>query len=202
MPIHLHFFSVREVIIYSVIEAVLPDSKIVKAKEDIVLLHKWVSEQTNTKVTFKLLWQGSRDGYTAAAFHNKCNNQGATLTVIVSDKGNVFGGYTKESWGYSPSGGTYKYDSTAFVYSLTHKTKCARQKNQSYSICDGSGYGPIFGGGCDIIIVDNCNTSNYNYCRPNHSGYSSYELPPGADNTYLAGSCNFYVKEIEVYSVT
>ena len=121
--------------------------------------------------------------------------------MIVSNNGKIFGGYTSESWGFAGSSYAYKYDATAFIYSLTHKAKCATQKNTSYSIQDNGGYGPIFGGGYDICIYDNCNTSTSNFCQPNNPGGSSYALPPGADNTFLAGSYNFTVTEIEVYQV-
>jgi hypothetical protein len=120
--------------------------------------------------------------------------------VVVSNNGKIFGGYTSESWGFAGNSSAYKYDATAFIYSLTHKAKCATQKNTSYSICDQGTYGPTFGGGNDIRIYDNCNTRGDNYCDPNQ-GNSSYALPPGADNTFLAGSYNFTVTEIEVYQV-
>ena len=34
-----------------------------------------------------------------------------------------------------------------------------------------------------------------------HNGNNCYEIPQGTDNTFFAGSYNFTVKEIEVYSV-
>ena len=111
------------------------------------LLNKWVFEAVGGNLRYDLLWKGSRDGFTASAFHSKCNGKGATLTVIMSEHNKLFGGYTSESWGFGGSGSCYKYDPTAFVYSLTHETKCSKQKNTSYSICDNSAYGPIFGGG-------------------------------------------------------
>ena len=122
--------------------------------------------------------------------------------MIVSNHDRIFGGYTSVSWGYNGtnSSGKYQYDATAFIYSLTHKAKCATQRNKDYSIEDYYGHGPIFGGGNDICIYNNCNTTTNNYCETNHSD-SSYQLPPGADNTFLAGSYYFSVKEIEVYQV-
>ena len=141
--------------------------------------------------------------YEASTFHSKCNGKGATVTIIVSNNDKLFGGYTSESWGYgtTPNSPADKYDATAFIYSLTHKAKCDKQKNTQYSIHDIYNYGPRFGGGCDIAIFDNCNTDTGNYCDPNRPPYSSYELPNGPDNTFMAGSKNFTVKEIEVYQV-
>ena len=172
---------------------------LLKTKEDILLVHKWVSETLKATAKYQLLWQGTTDGYAASTFHTKCNGKGPTLTVIQSDKGNVFGGYTSEQWGFCGSGGAYKYDPTAFVYSLTHKAKCDKQKDKEHSIDDNSGCGPLFGynpsSGSDIDIDNNCNTET-NYCN-----LGSYELPPGGDENFLAGSHTYTVKEIEVYAV-
>ena len=140
---------------------------------------------------FTQLWKGSQDGFGAATFHSKCNNKGPTLTVIKSNNDKIFGGYTSEPWRSRDSWGA---DSNAFIFSLTHKMK-SKTGDSSSSIYDDSRYGPRFGGGYDIIIHDNCNTAN-NSCTP-----STYALPPGANNTFLAGSQNFTVKEIEVYAV-
>ena len=157
-----------------------------------------MAEAAGGKVTFQLLWKGSRDNFKAATFHSKCDRVGPTVTVILSTKDKVFGGYTSEPWGFDTTGKrAFKYDPTAFVYSLTHKAKCATQKDQQYSIADNSSLGPCFGYGHDIYIGDSCNTYTGNYCAP-----VTYELPAGADSqTFLAGSYNYTVKEIEVYAV-
>ena len=64
------------------------------------LLNKWVFEAVGGNLRYDLLWKGSRDGFTASAFHSKCNGKGATLTVIMSEHQKLFGGYTSESWGF------------------------------------------------------------------------------------------------------
>jgi hypothetical protein len=43
---------------------------------------------------FKLLWRGSRDGFTAKEFHLRCDGRANTLTLIADTDGNVFGGFT------------------------------------------------------------------------------------------------------------
>eukprot|EP01022_Parablepharisma_sp_SALTPOND_P016742 TRINITY_DN2528_c0_g1_i1.p1 TRINITY_DN2528_c0_g1~~TRINITY_DN2528_c0_g1_i1.p1 ORF type:complete len:507 (-),score=47.31 TRINITY_DN2528_c0_g1_i1:59-1504(-) len=168
---------------------------IVKDTEDGLLLQKWVAEACENKnVHFKLLWKGSVDGFEAGMFHMKCDDKGPTLTIILSNHDRVFGGYTTKSWGDKG----YVYDPAAFTYSLTHKTKHAKQRITGASIYPLSYYGPIFGGGYDIAIHDNCNIDNKNFSDGGHT----YEFPPGVNKeTYLAGSYYFTVKEIEVYSV-
>jgi hypothetical protein len=48
----------------------------------------------------QLLFKGSEsgDGWNASDFHRKCDYQGATLTVIKSSAGKVFGGFASVSW--------------------------------------------------------------------------------------------------------
>ena len=46
------------------------------------------------------LFRGSRDGFTAGAFHEKCDKKGETITIIRNeDNGqkNIFGGYSSKS---------------------------------------------------------------------------------------------------------
>jgi hypothetical protein len=43
---------------------------------------------------FWLLWQGDRDGFRAREFHRCCDGHTDTLTVILDQQGNVFGGFT------------------------------------------------------------------------------------------------------------
>ena len=103
---------------------------IVTTAEEAKQLQDWVEESASGKVRFELLWKGTRDGFGASVFHAKCNNKGPTLTVIKSNNDKIFGGYTSIPWVGS---GTSKHDATAFIYSLSHKTKCATQKD-TYSI--------------------------------------------------------------------
>ena len=52
---------------------------------------------------WRLLFRASRDGFTASAFHSKCDNKGPTITVVKSSS-NIFGGFTEMPW-TSPDGG-------------------------------------------------------------------------------------------------
>jgi len=59
------------------------DSKLLTFQFHRILI-KWIGNQ---KRDLKLLYRGTRDGYHAADFHNKCNNKGATLIIIKSTNG-------------------------------------------------------------------------------------------------------------------
>ncbi len=47
---------------------------------------------------WKLIYRASEHGYTAKSFHQYCDDQGPTLVIIKSREGNIFGGYTTQSW--------------------------------------------------------------------------------------------------------
>ncbi len=89
------------------------DSKIISAEQE-----KPLQALTSlTKKSFHLLWRGSRDGFDGKVFHSLCDGKPNTLTVIKSENGCIFGGYTSEPWS-SDEG--FRTDSSAFLYSLTN----------------------------------------------------------------------------------
>jgi len=49
-------------------------------------------------LSLELIFNSSTDGYTASAWHSKCDNQGDTLTITKTTNGQVFGGYTNIPW--------------------------------------------------------------------------------------------------------
>jgi hypothetical protein len=62
---------------------------------------------------FELLYRGSRDGMTAAAFHGKCDGKGPTLVLVAGQSEGqpvcVFGGYASKSWERGPESGEASY---------------------------------------------------------------------------------------------
>jgi len=150
--------------------------------------------------TWILIYRASQDGFEASSFHAKCDDQPNTLTVIKSTNDNVFGGYTEQSW----SGiGIYKADPNSFIFSLINKlNKPLKIKwSQNYGICCNISYGPIFGGGNDLLIADKSNTNTNSYSNLSHSyTHPEYEHGSNEAKLFLAGSLNFQVSEIEVYT--
>jgi hypothetical protein len=61
-------------------------------------------------------YQGSRDGFKIAEFHKRCDDDKCTLTIILSTKGNILGGYTPLAW--SSSGGYQRGDSFSSFCSI------------------------------------------------------------------------------------
>src|SRR5207248_10896273 len=73
----------------------------------------------NNPYDFNLLYRASRDGYTAAAFHEKCDNKGATIVIAkIKNSEQIFGGYSSLFWDKS---GVYKSADDSFIFSFTDK---------------------------------------------------------------------------------
>ncbi|KAA0719445.1 Interferon-induced protein 44-like [Triplophysa tibetana] len=65
-----------------------------------------------------LLFKASVHGYTATAFHQKCNTQGPTVVVAYNNTGYVFGAYTCKNYAQT---GHYIVDEKAFLFSFNDK---------------------------------------------------------------------------------
>ncbi|XP_028666571.1 interferon-induced protein 44-like [Erpetoichthys calabaricus] len=106
-------------------------------------------------VTFCLLYKASVHGYTAAAFHSKCDNQGPTLTVGFNNSGFVFGGYINRS--YAQTGG-YLADEKAFLFSFKRaepqiKPLHIAVTNAANAFYDAANSGPNFG--TNLVFLSN-----------------------------------------------
>ena len=130
-------------------------------------------------------------------FHEFCDNIPGTISIIKSNSGNMFGGYTSKSW----TSGYYKYvleclkDENAFLFLIksddeTVQSKCPLlfelRKGRNDAICCYHEYGPAFGGGMDICIKDKCNLK-YNYWSEH-----SYSI-----SVNLCGNKKVYFKVID-----
>lgn len=176
------------------------DSVILKNDlENKKMIENWVLETIKAnRVRFKLLYRGSRDGFGAKDFHEKCDNKGPTIVVVENTAGNKFGGYAAVSW---TSTNGQKIDSpesfSSFLFSVDTKEKLLYQPDSNqYVLYHSSKYGPDFGYGPALSIADNCNVNNSNYCDPKYNSYQNLK-----EGGFISGTQNFIVKEIEVYSV-
>ncbi len=147
----------------------------------------------------ELLFRGTKDGMNSNSFHNKCDNKGPTISLIKSDKGYIFGGYTPISW---CTDNNTKYDSSAFLFTLKNVYNTAPTKfgnPKSYSIYCNSNYGPTFGGGYDICIpsdfLEGSPYSGFPYSYNDSLGYGK------AIFTGNSNSENFKLHEIEVFKL-
>jgi hypothetical protein len=95
----------------------------------------------NCKFEAKLLYQRSKNGDTYDIFHQLCDNQGTTLTLIKSTEGFIIGGYTSLSWDKYTNG--WKNDKDTFLFSLTDN-KVFKKRKPDKSIYCSKNNGPWF----------------------------------------------------------
>jgi hypothetical protein len=162
-------------------------------KRDLCKLCGFASNQE-----FKLLYRGSRDGFSANAFHEKCDNIPKTLTLIKSTNEYIFGGFIEQTWDQS---GNDKSDPKAFLFSLVN------YENRPVKISFGSSLaengrrshycitncGPYFGLE-DLSVLGFCNISSLRFYMHPNNNLESFDR-----TTFLAGSNQFDIKDIEVF---
>jgi len=201
-------YEIRICSVYNDINSIWSEIKKVKTNEfDSLILKE--SNRVNEFIkkiyewsgynNMKLLYRGTRDGMEGNSFHNKCDNQGPTISLFKNDKGNIFGGYASTDW---TSSNNYKSAPESFIFTLIniHGTEPTKFPNSDsrYSIYDHSDYGPRFGGGCDISIYKNGSYSNFPH---------SYQDILGKGKSIFTGDLNnnnqkFNLKEIEVFKIS
>jgi len=164
----------------------------------LAMIKTWISSYSTAPFKMKLLYQGTRDGFTRESFGSKCYNLTPIMIFIkAQSSGNIFGGFqTKPRNGKEI--GLYKGDDNAFLFSVTFGEKYpikAKEKafyELSKRLFD-------FGGAGDISIAMNCHTNEESYTQfPYYyscSKFNNWET----GKTYLAGTYNFRVEEIEVF---
>ena len=149
------------------------------------------------KDKWTLLYRGTRDGFGAANFHSKCDDRNNTLTILKAlGTSYIFGGFNSINWNGSS---LYKSDPNAFLFSLTNQDNqpCKiSQLNTAKSIYSQSNYGPTFGGGADLHI---CNYASYTKGSYSKLGHSYQHPQPNQGRSFLAGSAEFLLSEIEAY---
>lgn len=158
-----------------------------------------VSTFFDSPKTFTLLYKAVNDGFSGEAFHSRCDKKGATVTIITSSEGWVFGGYAAVPWN-----GLYVEDNSkqSFLFTLRNPRKTPPEKfklSKRYAIGGGSALGPCFGNFLyDITCCSNSNNSN-NSCTSLGNSYSNTTGLNG--RTVFTGEYNFKAKDIEVYQV-
>jgi hypothetical protein len=148
---------------------------------------------------FSLIYRESQDGFEAAKFHAKCDDKPNTFIMIKSENGNVFGGYTEQSW----SGNGPKNDSNAFIFSLINKiNRPLKIKSDSSSSikCDVDS-GPCFGLMGDLRISKKFDTDFKNYSNFGlYYPHPDFKFGSNEAKNFLAGSEYFQFSEIEVFT--
>ncbi|KAK8810436.1 hypothetical protein WA158_007011 [Blastocystis sp. Blastoise] len=189
---------------YLPVSSYFPDSNILNDNYINILL-EWIGKDKK----WKLLYKGSRDGFLASEFHEKCDEKGENIVLIRNNNNgekNVFGGYTSKSW-LSYRG--YTYDEKAFLFTLKNPFNLAPLRlpciNPAKAIFNSETYGPVFGDGNDIVIKNECNMERGGWI--NCLGTKGYANKTDQGNSLFVNTGNptegnfFKVDEIEVYGL-
>ncbi|RGB29937.1 hypothetical protein C1646_305452 [Rhizophagus diaphanus] len=172
------------------------DSKIVTFQH-VELISKWIDKLDITDdlfplYEFKLMLRGSRDGFSVNKFHEICDNQPRTITIVkVKDSDKILGGYNPIEW---KSAGGYGSTRDSFVFSFENSDSIenyilSRVVNENHAIWNEYIYGPYFGNN-DLVLFGN-NFFGSSYCRK-----SDYEIQIRETGD------KFSVEEIEVFQMT
>ena len=80
---------------------------------------KWFNDKLDE---LKMIYRGTEHQFTRKSWDDLCLNKGPTLTVIESESGRIFGGYTSKNW-INPNGGyQYTEDDKAWIFSFHHQS--------------------------------------------------------------------------------
>ncbi|CAC5416161.1 unnamed protein product [Mytilus coruscus] len=166
-------------------------------KEDQKQMTKWIGGRKK----YKLLYKASRDGCTATAFHNTCNNKGPNVTILYNKNNFIYGGYTSLSW---KSVGNYQVDTKSFLFRLYQngnwKPVQMPVNNTQNSIYDNASYGPTFGAHDLHAFTNTINFDGQMFSLNGSATFgTSYTMNGETYKTIADG--NLQVKDIEVYQV-
>ncbi|POG76233.1 hypothetical protein GLOIN_2v1474782 [Rhizophagus irregularis DAOM 181602=DAOM 197198] len=164
------------------------------------IFSSWIEKKDasrNIPYNFNLLYRASRDGNTAAAFHTKCDNKGATIVILkIPNSEHILGGYNPLQWGSN----AWKSTRDSFLFSFTNKNDHNSAKvghvNTDYgnAIYCHQNYGPAFGGGHDLFQDSDSKWKNYS----GFYSYSEVDIP----QSHKSGCYNIFdVEDYEVFQV-
>ncbi len=148
---------------------------------------------SNAKITYELLYKATIDGEAASVFHSKCDEKGATITVVKVLNGSKYGGYTPLSW--KRDGCWQKNPSLrSFVCNLDNKTKFNLRENYNHALDFHDSKLSCFGG-YTLQLTDK-NLSNKNgICQA-----TDYQIQSPTDLIGINEN-NFQAVDIEIFLV-
>ncbi|GET03211.1 carbohydrate-binding module family 13 protein [Rhizophagus clarus] len=169
------------------------DSRIITIQH-VELITKWIdrleiTDKMKNSYEFKLILRGTRDGFSAHKFHEICDNQSHTVTIIKAKKSDeIFGGYNPIIWKSDNRFGTTK---DSFIFSFKNKENISdyilsriKEDMIHCAIDNKPNKGPSFYN--DLFLYD----PNCGYTWP-----SLYDKPIRETNGY------FPIEEYEIFKV-
>jgi hypothetical protein len=169
------------------------NSVIITKSQHFDIFASWIEKKNssyynvrNIPYKFNLLYRASRNGNTVAAFHNLCDNRGPTIVIAkITNSEQIVGGYNPLDW--KPKS-TFSSTKDSFIFTFadrnnfqTAKVSYPKEDQQRYSICSMPDYGPVFGGGHDLLRNNDgttwaCNPHTYSIDLPRNFNVNDYEV--------------------------
>ncbi|KAF2071431.1 hypothetical protein CYY_007255 [Polysphondylium violaceum] len=159
------------------------------------ILNDWIDESKT--MDFSLLYRASWKDLTTSSFHSECDDKGATITLIETTDGCVFGGYNSQSW--HSDGSWYDKiiwlgDNKCFIFTLVNKHGIKPTKylpgTTDKSYVAGTYHVIAFGGGYDIGVGQKESYQSFPH---------TYIDTTGKGKTTLNPTREFTIKTIEIY---
>lgn len=172
-----------------------PDSTLLETKQKLQLNEFYGQKDQR----WTLIYKATRDGFDETIFHQHCDHQGPTMTIILSNNNYLFGGYTAIPW--TSENGSYKTDNTAFLFTLTNPHRIPptkymiRSANTQYAVYHHPSFGSTFGSGHDLCLTNNRIENGTSYSSFSGTFYDT----TGKGNTTFTGAYNFTPSDVEVY---
>ena len=165
-------------------------SNIIKNEGELALVTQRIQSNLNKNIFYNNLFFSKIDGDKASTFHQKCDKAKRTLTLVMDNDGNRFGGFTMRSW---TGTNIQKKDEKAFIFSVD-KNKIYPVLPDEVAIGCYPNFGPIFFG-CQIRVYDNFfKKGGSTYLKGlNFATYEDYKLTNGKQM--------YEINELEVYEV-
>ena len=195
---------------------------ILTIQQDITLMDILRSKLKFIPTHIQHLFTASKHNFLAQKFHEACNNKqiSNTLVLIQSNYGNLFGGFTTQSWNTDDSDpyAIAKYDEDAFIFLLKSDDAKVQQNcpyifelkpdDRKYAIWRSPTHGPCFGLGVDVYIDDQCNkkkkvnSSNLNsYCNDQFPHEISLCGGKSLQHSYRSKHFTFDVIEYQIWHI-
>eukprot|EP00349_Pseudokeronopsis_sp_Brazil_P008229 CAMPEP_0202965574 /NCGR_PEP_ID=MMETSP1396-20130829/9501_1 /ASSEMBLY_ACC=CAM_ASM_000872 /TAXON_ID= /ORGANISM="Pseudokeronopsis sp., Strain Brazil" /LENGTH=249 /DNA_ID=CAMNT_0049688327 /DNA_START=361 /DNA_END=1107 /DNA_ORIENTATION=- len=174
----------------------LGSSTIIKDQDERDMIFEWTGKKyMNTQP----IYVGTRHGFKAAKFHEKCDNQGPTILLLKTKGDRVFGAYCAYPFNSAVPNGAFNDTSDSFLFSVTKRMKLCVAVKQN-AVFNHPKMMPHYGDGPDLKLCEDCDINNASFANLG----KSYKLPPGIQfdtddaKTFLADEFKFLTEEIEV----
>ena len=145
----------------------------------------------NKKISYKLLYCGTKDGDESKIFHHKCDSIQNQLVLVKTKEGLKFGGFTRLGFNSSSSAIIDK-DSFLFSFDLMKTYDAIEGKETIYCYPD---FGPTFGFSSDMKI-----NNNY-FSKKGEVQTKMNRFKTKEDYELNGGNRYFEIKEVEVFQV-